>query len=136
MLRFSLPMLAMLGACAATPEEIADNDAARAREKAELASALEGRTPGSPLTCLNTRNLNVDTYGDTLVYRGTGRGTVYVNQTNGGCFGLRRDDVIISQTPIGQFCRGDIIQTVDRVSGITSGSCAYGDFVPYVRQGG
>ena len=135
MLRWSLPVLTLLAGCAASPQEVARVDAMRAEEDVRLERALAGRVAGPPINCLNTRNMNTSVFGDRILYRnGSGsRGTVYLSRTNGGCFGLRRDDILVSQTPIGQFCRGDIITTVDRTSGITSGSCAYGDFVPYTR---
>jgi hypothetical protein len=132
MLRWSLPLLALLAGCAATPQDVARSDAMRAEEDVRLARALAGRAAGTPQSCLNTRNLNTSVFGDRILYRGVGD-TVYLNQTNGGCFGLRRDDIIVASTPIGQFCRGDIIRTVDRASGAPSGACAFGDFVPYAR---
>ena len=51
--------------------------------------------------------------------------------TNGGCFGLRRGDAIVTRTYTGQLCRGDILQTVDLVSRIPSGSCTFGAFTHY-----
>lgn len=133
MLRFTLPMVALLAGCAATPEQIARDDAANAETAAKLATALAGRTAGTPTNCLNTRGLNLDIYGDKLLFRSTGRGRVYVNQTSGGCFGMRRDDILVSSTPQAQFCRGDIITAVDRNTGFQTGACSYGDFVPYTR---
>lgn len=134
MLRFALPMLVLVAGCAATPEQIAQENARTERDEAKLNRALAGRTAGRPVGCITTRGLNVDIYGDKLLYRnGAGGSPAYLNQTTGGCFGFRRDDILVSTTPTGQFCRGDIIRTVDRTSGFPSGSCAFGDFVPYTR---
>ncbi len=134
-MRFLLPLgIAILAAgCAATPQDIARADAERARDQARLEKRLAGWVPGTPTTCVLARNANVEIYGDTLVY--DDRNRLYRTQTTGGCFGLKRDDIIVTRSfDGGQLCRGDIVRTVDRSAGFPSGACSFGDFVPYTRD--
>lgn len=133
MLRYLLPLLALAG-CAMTPREAAQRDARDAKDLTRLAERLRGYEPGKPQSCIGAfnRNRNVTVYGDTLVYRDGAK--LYRTDTGGGCFGLRRDDIIVTRSFTGQICRGDIVTTVDRTSGFNSGSCTYGDFIPYTKK--
>lgn len=134
MLRFALPAAALiLSACAATPAQIAQEQSEAARTQAKLEKRLTGYTPGRTVDCIRPVNASVDIYGDTLVYRETGS-RLYKTTTSGGCFGLRRDDIIVTRSFNGQLCRGDLVHTVDRGSGFPSGACAFGDFTTYVRN--
>ncbi|HET9510263.1 MAG TPA: hypothetical protein VFO80_03855 [Sphingomonas sp.] len=132
-MRIILPLavLALSAGCAATPQETARAEAQRARDMARLDRDLAGWSPGQPQSCIQTRNANVKIYGDTLVYDDGLRR--YRTDTNGGCFGLKRDDIIVTQSFGSQLCRGDLVRTVDRTAGFPSGACAFGDFVPYTR---
>lgn len=107
--------------------------------QAALARELAGLTPGTPQSCLNTfetRNASAQSFGDTLVYRTTGSRR-YVTVTT-GCtdIGGNGDNILITKTFSTQLCRGDIATTVDRTSHFFSGSCSFGDFVPYTRAPG
>lgn len=134
MLRFVLPLAAVaLSACAATPRELAREQADTAREQAKLEKRLAGYTPTGTTDCIRPINANVDIYGDTLVYRDTGS-RLYKTVTTGGCFGLQRDDIIVTRSFNGQLCRGDIVRTVDRTNGFPSGACSFGDFVTYQKD--
>jgi len=102
-----------------------------ARDSAELAKALAGYTAGKPTTCIEpTRIRETQRVGDKIIYKFS-RNEMYVNDTGGGCFGLRSGDAIITKSYTGQFCRGDIVRTADLTSHMPSGSCTFGDFVPY-----
>ena len=134
MLRFALPVAALiLSSCAATPAQVARQQADTARDLAKLEKRLVGYTPGKTVDCIRPINANVDIYGDTLVYRDTGS-RLYRTTTSGGCFGLKRDDIIVTRSYNGQLCRGDIVRTVDRTNGFSSGACSFGDFVTYTRD--
>ncbi|GGB17307.1 hypothetical protein GCM10011380_03530 [Sphingomonas metalli] len=102
--------------------------------KRRLSDALKGLTPGQPQTCLPLgRSPSSESFGSTVLYR-FGRNEVWRNDTGPGCERMGQNgDVMVVRTPIGRFCRGDIVQLVDRVSGFPSGSCAFGDFIPYRR---
>lgn len=134
MLRFALPLAALIvSSCTATPAQIAREQADDARTQSKLDKRLAGYTPGKTVDCIRPINANVDIYGDTLVYRDTGN-RLYRTTTSGGCFGLKRDDIIVTRSFGGQLCRGDLVRTVDRSSGFPSGACSFGDFTPYTRD--
>jgi len=130
MFRLIIPAALLLVGSAALS---ADSYRARqeARDAAALAKALDGMTPGKAMTCIDPRRINdTQRIGDKILYN-TSRRELYVSDTGGGCFGLRNGDAIVTKSYTGQFCRGDIVRTVDLSSHIPSGSCTFGDFVPY-----
>jgi hypothetical protein len=119
----ALVIVATLTACAA-PEPAG----APPRQPVELA----GRTAGPVVRCVpieQNEALRVsDNDSHTILY-GSGR-RIWANRV--GC-GFARDDVLISE-PIGSnYCRGDIIRSMDRFTRIPGPACVLGDFVPYNR---
>lgn len=127
-----LMVLALTAGCAMTPEQTAREAASDARDQARLEQRLAGYVPGEPRSCIPLqRNDQMTIYGDTLVFR-DGR-TLYRTTTNGGCFGLKRDDIVVTRNFGSQRCRGDIVRTVDRTSAFPTGACTYGEFVPYTK---
>jgi hypothetical protein len=117
-------LAAALGGCAAPQPE------APPRQPRELAA----RTAGAPQRCVRIEpSESLRTSGDdrhTLLY-GSGR-TIWVNALGPSC-GFGYDDVLVTE-PIGSFhCRGDIVRSIDRYSGIPGPSCVLGDFVPFTR---
>ena len=138
-MRLPVVMVAMLVAgCAATPAELAQQRSAVAAQHARVERELAGLTPEAPTTCLDlglVRDRSSEIYGNTLLYR-LSSGLVYRNDTTGGCetAGTSRDDVVVTRTPSTQLCRGDIVETFDRVTHIPTGSCSLGDFVLYRRK--
>jgi hypothetical protein len=130
MYRMIIPAVLLFAGTAALS---ADSYRARqeAHDAAALAKALDGMTPGKPTTCINPRLINdTQRIGDKILYK-TSQRQLYVTDTGGGCFGLRNGDAIITKSFGGDFCRGDIVRTVDLPSRMPSGSCTFGDFVPY-----
>lgn len=131
-MRWAFAGLTLLAVAASTPDSRRAADAAKAQ--AALAHELAGLTPGAPQTCLDTfvtRDASTTSFGDTLVYRTSGA-TRYVTRTT-GCTGIggSGDNILITTVPETHICRGDIARTVDRVSRFETGSCAFGEFVPY-----
>lgn len=121
-----------LTGCTATPKEMARSDAADARQLARLEKRLAGYVPGEPQSCVNQSQLRgSDQFGQTILYQ-QGTRTFYRNDTSPGCR-LGQDDILVTQTPTGQLCRGDIVTTIDRTSRFMTGSCSLGEFVPYRR---
>ncbi len=102
------------------------------KQMAELEEALAGKVPGEKVTCISrTSQTNFRVIsGNVLLYRANRR-VVYKNEMIGSCPGLARGDTMIIRTFGSQYCRGDIATSADLVSGITTGSCALGDFIPY-----
>ena len=131
----ALVLALLLAGCTTSPREAVRAATAEAASQQALAAELAGLVPGEPTTCLPepTRNqLASRGYGATIVYVASPT-LKYRNDTTGGCERLGRGDTLITRTPIGRVCRGDIATTVDRTSGFQTGSCAFGDFVPYRR---
>ena len=94
---------------------------------------LEGRTAGEPVSCIPAFQANdLQTFeGVAMVY---GRGdTLYVSRPSNPQ-SLRWDDVIVIKRHGGQLCNTDIIRTVDRMSGFTTGALFLEKFVPYKKQ--
>lgn len=103
-----------------------------ARAQAQYDRLLAGKTPGKPAKCLPLQRSNdmVVIDDDTILYR-DGR-TTYVNKPLGGCNQLGNGSyALVTRSQGSQLCRGDIANVTDMTSGITVGSCALGDFVPY-----
>lgn len=133
---FAAPILVAaltLAGCAATPAQEARMAERQADNAERLNEALAGFTAGDPQTCLPVNPTRGTRYfGDTILYD-VGGNLIYRTDTNGGC-NLKPDDILITQSPLGRSCRGDIARTVDRASRFQTGSCAFGDFVPYRKD--
>jgi len=102
------------------------------KEQAELGRVLDGKVAGKPISCVSSVNgRNLRAIGDsTLVYQ-IRKDLVYKNELSGRCNGLSWGDTLILNVRNSQYCRGDIARVVNLQSGMLSGSCALGDFVPY-----
>ena len=129
---------ALLAACAVTPAERAHEQAAAADTQAKLAARLAGYTQRAPVECIQEfPNRQTTAYGAKILYsdQGGGRGgTLYVNDTTGGCEGMGHGDYLVTVSHTGELCAGDIGRTFQQTSRIPTGSCALGKFTPYVRN--
>lgn len=100
--------------------------------RAELNKLISGKVAGTPMTCLAPYRANdmVTIDDNTIAFRMGS--TVYVNRIQGGCSGLARGHYALVTRSIGPgLCSGDIAQVADLTTGMTVGSCALGEFVPY-----
>jgi len=107
------------------------------REARDLAKAIEGKVPGEPVSCVNADRggANLRPIGDhTLIYK-VSNDLVYRNNLQGACRGLAQGDTLVLNRTTSQYCRGDIARVVNLPSGMPSGSCALGDFIPYRTPG-
>lgn len=122
--------------CAPTAADTARQQDRAAAQADRLAKALAGRTPGEPQDCLSgidrRATVGTTTYGSTILFR-VGGNRVFRNDMNGNCVSPSFDPIVVTQTPTGSLCRGDIAQLIDRGSRFPVGSCSYGPFVPYTR---
>lgn len=127
----SLCAAALVSACTTSPPSPAAQ-ARMDREEAKLAKALDGKVAGKPVSCITLRDVDsMQVYGErTLVYRMNSK-LSYRNDPYGGCPGLNNSRTLITRTPTGQLCRGDIARVADLAAGFEMGSCALGDFIPY-----
>jgi hypothetical protein len=113
--------------------QAADKPTRAEKNQAKLAKLLEGRTAGTPMTCIpgfQSNQLQV-IEGVALVY-GSGD-TLYVARPTYPD-SLRWDDIVVINRFGGQLCHTDIIRTVDRMSGFTTGTLFLDKFVPYKKQ--
>jgi hypothetical protein len=129
----SIPLAAVvLASCA----PMAPPEARSPQAEAKLQEVLTGMVPGTPMTCLPPHRTNemITIDDNTILFR---RGqTVYRNDPVGGCPGLASGFyTLVTRSTGSGLCRGDIAQVADVSSGMTVGSCALGDFVPYTRPG-
>jgi hypothetical protein len=70
----------------------------------------------------------------TVAFKG-GAGKVYVSQLSPGCSQVGLGNALITRRTGSTLCRGDIAQVQNLNSGITVGSCTFGEFVPYTGPG-
>lgn len=119
-------VLAFTGALA----HAADKAERLAKHEARLAEMLKGRTAGEPVSCIpefQSSKLEV-IEGVALVY-GTGK-TLYVAKPE-PVDSMQWDDVMVVRRTGGQLCNTDIVHTVDRFSGFTTGVVFLSKFTPY-----
>ncbi len=130
-----LAALALLAAGPASAEEHSETGDALELTKgeAELAELLEGRVAGEPQNCIRVRpNYRLTTIDDTAYVYGRGR-TIYVQRTSHPNR-IDDDDTLVSRRfSSSQVCRQDIVNTIDPVHGMFTGTVFFEEFVPYTR---
>lgn len=101
---------------------------------AALEKALAGRTAGKPQSCVSLQEIRGSRIIDrhTILFEGTG-GRMWRNDPPHGCAGLAPQRAIVTKSSLTQHCRGDIFQIIDPPTPMSFGSCAFGDFVPWVK---
>lgn len=123
---FPLTILALAAAPALSADQPSDAD--------RLAKAIAGLAPDTPTDCIDRRSAGAMTViGSDIVFRSSKRLT-YVNRATPGCRQRFGGEGLIFRSPSIQMCRGDIAEVRDFTTGMTTGSCALGDFVPYRAQ--
>ena len=117
--------LAVTGVTAASARSAEENEA-------RLARMLEGRTAGEPVSCISALNSNrIEVIEDVAIVYDSGE-TIYVARpTNPNA--LSRNDVIVIDRHGGQLCNTDVIRTIDRYQGFTTGAVFLDKFVPYKK---
>jgi len=126
--------VAALASCTTAPEP---THRAADRQQ-ELEKLLAGKVAQKPINCLphwSSSDMRVID-DETIAYRDGGRRT-YVTHMNGVCSNLSTGSAALLTKLYGSsdLCRGDIAHVVDTATGMTIGSCSYGDFTPYVTAG-
>lgn len=98
---------------------------------------LKDRVAGEPVSCIPQVRLRRSTAASDEVLLYDDGATVYVNAPYLGCPGAR-NNTMISSTPIGRLCSGDIVQVQDLLARAPLGSCALSQFIPFrrVKSGG
>lgn len=136
-MKIAIPILVatLLAGCASGPEpELRWT----ARQRADLARALAGKVAGPPVRCVSAlgAGAGLRAIHDTMLMYEVNRRLVYQNRLIGRCAGLSRGEALLLDRHGSQYCRGDIVRTVDLPSGMPGGACALGDFVPYRAPAG
>ena len=126
---FILALAGLAGGCM-DAEPVAPS----AADSARLADALEGRVAGTPVDCVSQRDLrgNRSAGEGAIIFDGPGD-LIYVNRPPAGCPTLDSGRFLVTNTPSGRLCRGDIVTVADSAGGIQYGSCGLGEFTPYRR---
>lgn len=107
-------------------------DAATKGEK-RLAKLLEGRVAGEPVSCIRLLPSDrMQTISGTAYVYGSGQ-TIYVQRTRDPQRISDNDTLIVNRFGASQLCRLDMTTTIDRFTGIFTGSVFFEDFVPYTR---
>ncbi len=129
MTMLALPLLLLTG-CATAAEE--PQPKLTEKQMQRLQKELDGKVPGEKVSCISRfGNISFTAISDeVLLYRASSK-LVYKNRLIGRCSGLSWGDTLVVRTYGSQYCRGDIAHTIDLPTGISRGSCALGDFVPY-----
>lgn len=133
-MRILLPsLLIFAAACTPTARDLDRRAGAEAASRAALDKELAGLVPGQPQGCVQQFQLRASKrFGDIIVYQTNGSQR-YVTRTNGGCGQDSDDSYLVTRTPTGQLCRGDIAQAISRTAQFPVGACSFGDFVPYSK---
>jgi hypothetical protein len=120
-----------LAGCAQSPADIARAQARDQAAQAELGKQLAGLTATDTSDCLQQyQSTSLKAYGPTLVYT-VSNSLKYVNNTSGGCEAIEQGDILVTKSPSGRLCRGDIGTTVSSSSRSQTGSCSLGSFTTY-----
>lgn len=124
--------LGVLASCTTAPEQVTRTPEGQ-RQYEQL---IAGKVAGPPVQCLQTYETRdmVPIDDSTVAYR-QGGSRVIIAHLQSPCAGLGRGAAIMVTRDIGGSgnCRGDIIEMVDSSSRMTTGSCTFGEFIPYSR---
>lgn len=131
-LLLTIPAAMLLAAPAMSEEKIDLTE----KQQIMLDKRLAGRTAGEAKSCISgndQRNMTVIS-DDILIFSGSRNSrTIYVNKPYGGCNNADRN-ILAYRRSTSALCRGEIVQLIDNASGMATGSCAFGDFVPYTKD--
>ncbi len=102
------------------------------REEAHLVELLKSRVAGTPKSCISAFQMNrLEIYDHTaIVYRAGD--TIWVSRPTES-HSLDVSDILVIKRTGSRLCKQDVIRTVDRTNGFTTGIVFLGDFVPYRR---
>lgn len=118
-----------LASCAAAPQPTRS-----AKAETRFQKLLAGKVAGPAVSCLPTYRANdmIVIDDQTVAFR-EGSRRVWVTNLSHSCSNLGSGHYALVTKRYGGsgLCRGDIGQVADLTSGITVGSCVFGDFTPY-----
>ena len=108
-----------------------------AESQAKLQQLTAGKVAGPTISCLppSVRSRNLEVIDDRTFAYVDSSSRVYVNHVRGECSNLGSGfyTLVVRSSGSGT-CSGDIADVADVRTGMTAGSCALGEFVPYTRR--
>lgn len=129
----AIPVIAASAAAAFSLAAVPASAEEMSKGEKKLAKLLEGREAGEPTRCISDfKNRRLQVIDDTALVYGSGK-TIYVQRTKNPKHIDRDEILVVRKFGSTRLCRLDIVNTVDRFSGIYSGSIFFEDFVPYTR---
>lgn len=125
-----LMIAAAVFAMAAATAPAADKPTRQEKNEARMAELLKGRVAGEPVSCIpDFQASRVEMIeGQGMVY-GSGK-TIYVAKPD-HMHSMQWDDIMVVTRTGGLLCNTDIVRTMDRMTGFTTGVVFMGKFVPY-----
>ena len=120
-----------LGATAAAASGSGHNQAGEAR----LAHMLEGRTPGQPVSCIDTmRSDKMEVIDGVAMVYDAGK-TIYVARPTDPRMLGRNDALVLDRFSPIRLCVQEPMKTIDRYDHFHTGVVFLKDFVPYTKAG-
>ncbi len=130
-------LLLLLGATVVSCTTAPPDATASARSAQRYQELIAGKVAGPAQGCLPllpTRGDMIVIDDQTVAFKG-GAGRVYVSHLSPGCSEVGLGNALITKQTGSSLCSGDIARVQNLMSGITVGSCTFGEFVPYTRSG-
>lgn len=100
----------------------------------KLGRALEDRVAGKPTNCIALRRIRGSRIIDRTAIIYEAGGTLYINRPSSGAETLSASNVLVTKTPTGEVCRGEIVQLFDTGAHFQVGTVILGPFVPYRKS--
>ena len=129
-----MKMLLLIGLLATASCAAGDTaePARTAKAEGRLDQFLAGKVASQPQSCITRREAERQEVVDdrTIIFR-VSSNRVIRNDISPSCPGLDRQAAIIRVSPSTSICRGEIFEVRDLTSGISYGSCTFGDFTEY-----
>jgi len=126
--------LALIGVAVASCSTAAEQPIRSAQAQDQFQRLVAGKIAGPTVNCLPSSRTSDMTVidEDTVVFRQSSS-RLYVAHMQGGCSNLGQAPYALLTKQFGSasLCHGDIAQVVDTHTGMTVGSCVFGDFTPY-----
>ena len=125
--------MALTGTSATAAGSLSATD--KSRGEARLARMLEGRAPGTPVSCINTlRSSDLEVIDGVAVVYNAGR-TIYVARPTDPHMLGRNDAIVMDRLSPSHLCVQEQMRTVDRYDHYPTGVVFLQDFVPYTKAG-
>jgi len=128
--------LTLAGAALALTATVAAASSTSEAGEARLARMLEGRTAGKPVSCIDTMgsSTRMQVIDEVALVYDAGR-TIYVARPADPHMLRRNDAVVMDRFSPSRLCVQDVMRTIDRYDGYTTGALFLKDFVPYTKNG-